>query len=108
MGDVRSFQQSFLLQFIQMHIVKFVSYRDHPIIKAAISRFVSADQQDRRPQRIKSVEYANGSALALNPQLPHMRMPRVSDPRRMGKAEVGTLGHKQFDREANGVLIGFA
>jgi hypothetical protein len=63
-----------------MFVVQPICQRNQPHVEAALAGLVAADQQDRDPARIESVEDPDRPAADLHAQFAHMAVPRPDDP----------------------------
>ena len=80
-----------------MFVVELVSERDEPLVESFITGLAPADQQDRRPTWIESVEHAVRITCVLHPQLSHVGMTRRFDSRAVRMPERRTFFFKHSD-----------
>src|SRR2546426_7300324 len=62
-----------------MPVKKIVCYRHEALIPLRIATLVSADQENRRPPRVKSIENTQLPLVHLATQFLHVGMPRADD-----------------------------
>src|SRR5258706_2360475 len=87
-GDMRerslenllAISQPFLSKLLQVFVVELIGDGDVHLVPPVVPRLVPANQQDRRPPRIKRVQDSKWPATVLCAQFTHVTVPRSLDP----------------------------
>src|SRR5882762_4985247 len=88
-----------------MILIELISDGDHAFIKPIISRFISANQEDCRPFRIKSIENPYRIAFTLYPQFAHMLKFRAKYARGIWKGKTHTPFLQKTDNRSYLLLL---
>lgn len=88
-----------------MLVIQPIRYRYELLVPAIVSSFVAADQQNRNPSRVKRVKNTQRTTLALNSQLPHMRVACTANIRATRVPKRGPCFLKRENITSNGFLL---
>src|SRR2546425_32217 len=100
--------QPLSFQTRQVSVVEPISDRDELFVPALIPCLVPSEEQDSGSPRIEGVENPVRPSLMLNPQLPHMAVPRRRDPRTGRISQLGSVILQKPDGCRDRFLVGVA